>query len=280
MMLACLSSCESDVPIPPLPEAKTKLVLFSLITPEMQGIQVSVTKTIPIQVGGNPTLSNVIPNATVLFSDLQDATLIPFDPVLQVYALPNYTVQPGKMYFLFVTTPAGLSAKAQCYVPDKLNQSLAITIDSASASPGATSKSYVVQLDWQDMPGSGDYYKTDAIFTTKSTQFPSSSSVHAINMLDVPLARDYLADGRKWQRRSEILPTEDLANYGDKPDSVYAYLLTTDQPYYEFHNSLYKYRNSATGLSNFTDPVSVYTNVEGGFGVFAAYRSYKAGVKF
>lgn len=275
-----LSGCESEVPIPPLPETKSKLVLFSLISPEVEGVQVSVTKTMPVQTNTDANLPNVVTDATVLFSDLQDTIIIPFDPVLQVYSLPGYTVQPGKMYSLTVTSPGGFSAKAQCYVTDKINQSLAITIDSASASPGTTGKSYVVQLDWQDMTGSGDYYKTDAIFTAQNTQFPSSPAIYSVNMLDVPLARDYMADGRKWQRRSEILPTENLANYGEKPDSVYVYLLTTDQPYYDFHNSLYKYRNSNTGLSSFSDPVSIYTNVEGGFGLFAAYRSYKVGVKF
>jgi hypothetical protein len=274
-----LSGCENEVPIPPLPETKPKLVLYALISPETDGLQLSVTRTIPLKTTGNPIQPDVVTDATVLFSDSRDTIRIPFNPVLQLYVVPHYAVQPGTTYQLSVTAPGGFSAKAQCTVPAKINRSLTAAIDSGITVAGTSGKIYALELNWDDLAGSGDFYKTDAKLVTRNSNGAADPKFE-ISMVGTPLARDYLADGRHWQRRSEFLPTEDLALTGDKPDSVYAYLLTTDQPYYDFHNSLYKFRNTTIGVGKISDPVSIYTNVKGGFGIFAAYRTYVVSLKF
>lgn len=52
--------------------------------------------------------------------------------------------------------------------------------------------------------------------------------------------------------------------------TLHAYLLHTDEHYFLYHRSV---RNASYSQDNpFAEPVLVYTNVEGGLGVFAAYN--------
>ncbi|MBD0254725.1 MAG: DUF4249 family protein, partial [Cytophagales bacterium] len=63
----------------------------------------------------------------------------------------------------------------------------------------------------------------------------------------------------------------------DYHDSVtlYAYLLHTDRAYFEYHRTL-----RANADSNpFAEPVLLYSNVEGGLGVFAAFNRTTLEVK-
>jgi hypothetical protein len=46
------------------------------------------------------------------------------------------------------------------------------------------------------------------------------------------------------------------------------YLLNTCKPYYQYHKSLENYND---GENPFAEPTPIYSNIEGGLGVFAAY---------
>ena len=90
---------------------------------------------------------------------------------------------------------------------------------------------------------------------------------------------DMNLDGTTFSSPQGRKPLENLDSYNQNTNSVkpsskavsrgiYLQLLNTDISYYEFHRSLRQQR----GDTPFTEPSLVYTNVEGGLGVFAGYN--------
>jgi hypothetical protein len=61
-----------------------------------------------------------------------------------------------------------------------------------------------------------------------------------------------------------------VVGVNQKADSAFlkVYLLNTDKSYYDYHRSLGNYDS---GDDPFTEPSPVFSNVNGGLGIFAAY---------
>ena len=266
--LFALQACFTDVEIP-LPDVPPKLVISSFISPEAEGVLVSVSKTIPLLTAGSGSPYTPVPDATVWLSDGTDSVQLVFDPN-GVYVTTDLPILPGQKYTLRVTAPGGFAARASCTVPTKLNQSLTVRIDSSGAG-SATERLYSAQFSWQDLPGEGDFYKADGGLVLEEPDFPGFPFEQPLDMYEAPYVRDYQADGRNWATVSGTIVNYRQDQQEGRLKALNGYLFTTDRAYYEYHNSLKRFQTT----DNFLDPVKIYSNVEGGLGIFAAYRSYK-----
>jgi hypothetical protein len=67
-----------------------------------------------------------------------------------------------------------------------------------------------------------------------------------------------------------FLKTIELSTSYESADSAFLkiYLFNTDKAYFDFHNSFLNYSG---GRDPFTENSPVFSNIEGGLGVFAAY---------
>jgi hypothetical protein len=265
------ASCESVVEIPPLPELPPKLVVVSFISPEAEEVQVSVTRTVPLLNADNNGKPVYVTNAQVTFSDGTDTALLAYDVQKQLYTSKSLPIQPGKTYWLHVQHPDGLKAEARCTVPQKINTSLMARLDSSEKNLEQGGKNYKLEMRWQDLPGEGDNYKIAGnLFSLANPGF-TDTTFRRLEFESEPLFDDVGQDGRLWVERS--LPISDFQQLQQNklPQQINAFVLTTEAAYLKYHRSLLQYQLN----NSFTNPGKLYSNVQDGFGVFAAYRLYK-----
>ncbi|MFC5270878.1 DUF4249 domain-containing protein [Adhaeribacter terreus] len=270
------SACESVVDIPPLPELPPKLVVVSFISPEAEEVQVSVSRTVPLLSAENNGQPVYVPDAQVTFSDGIDTVLLAYDAAKQLYTTKSLPVQPGKTYWLHVQNSDGLQAEASCTVPQKINTTLTARLDSSERNLEEGGRNYKLEMRWQDLPGLGDNYKIDGNLFFLANPGSSDTTFRSLEFESEPLFEDTDEDGRLWAERS--LTITDFAQLKNTNAllRINAFLLTTDAAYLKYHRSLRQYQLN----NSFTSPGKLYTNVQGGFGVFAAYRLYEVKILF
>lgn len=268
LWLAGLNACTTDLEVV-VPAAPPKLVVSGFISPESPVTEISVTKSASLLNNQENDRVNLIADAEVWLSNGQDSVQLPFNGV-DLYTDRSFKIVPGQTYTLRAYAPGGFAVKATCTVPVKRNTTLLTRIDSSEVGPQNEDGYYRVEARWEDLPGEGDYYRTHAVEATGPAGSSTVTSRQTINFLDEPQVRDLGHDGRSWLLESDAL--FDFAEMRTRGTLKFydVYLFTTDRAYYEYHNSLYHYRMS----NSFTDPMKLYSNVQGGLGIFAAYRLY------
>src|SRR5687768_4873447 len=233
LLTLALNSCITETEIV-MPEAPSKLVISSFISPEVPLTEVSVTKSASLVSPENDTIINVVPDAEVWLSDGTDSVQLTFG-TNNLYWTNSFPIQPGKTYSLRATAPGGFAAKATCTVPTKLNQSLTARIDSSEVDPDNPDGYYRLEARWQDLPGEGDYYRVHAVEASGEPGSPLITSRETIFFIDEPQVKDLAADSRTWQMSTDAI-FDFKKNRNDGVLKFYdVYLFTTDRAYYEFH---------------------------------------------
>jgi hypothetical protein len=288
-----LAGCELTADNVKVPESKPKLVVTSFISPQDTLLKVVVTKSVPIY-GQSTTLTGTpypggIPNvhdATVVLSDGTTSVNLTTDGLGGLYVVQSdkLPILPGQTYYLTVSTPDGLQVKASCTVPTKANDAItSIRIDSTTTEsvPGYSYKEYSVSVEWQDMPGEGDYYR---LFAERPYMYGTGYDPANPNKVDTlysqiffgqgeEYTKDAGQDGRKFIVRDGNFQanTDNTSENFKVKREINILLLTTDKNYYQYHRGIANY----TYDNPFAEPTLLYSNVEGGLGVFAAYQQVK-----
>jgi Domain of unknown function (DUF4249) len=259
--------CERDANID-LPETAPKLVMVSFITPQDSFITVSITRSKPIFQSYNVNTSDAVTDATVMLYGNNTSIQIPFDQVRQLYRLSTtqFQVLGGNEYKLTATTPQGETVTATTTVP-----------------ASAVDNSYSV--NWSDsvISAGPNYIYIEGHFTYSFTD--NASETNKYRFYVATLLRDSLTGDTSASKMTASLLTDNNANgqvlsrtvegYWSAydlsfTDTVYGYdcwMFTVNDDYYNYHQSLYNYNG---GGDPFAEPTIIYTNVEGGLGVFAA----------
>ncbi len=268
--LLALPGCitESEIVLPAVPP---KLVISSFISPEAPRVEVLVNKSAALLSPENTLTVNKVLDATVWLSDGTDSVQLGLAPD-SIYVTTGLSIVPGRTYWLRATAPGGFAVSASCTVPVKVNQSLTATIDSVTIGPGFPEGNYSVKLRWQDLPGQGDFYRGDAVMQIGDPG-PAGNlgSRETPYFLDETNVRDFGADGRTWQIQSDNLFRYRELQRNGSLKYLDAYLYTVDRPYFEYHKTLNQYLQN---IDRYNNPMKVYSNVKGGFGIFGAYRAY------
>ena len=278
----CLAACEfeQDADINP-PIVAPKLVVVAFISPQSDTLAVSVTLSQPVfstyQSPNNP--NGYVPpvsDATVRLSDGNREVTLPYQADAQQYeieasALP---ILPGKTYTLWVSTPDGKSVRANCTVPAKTNTTIDFQLryEVDPTGLGTQERTYKIDLNWQDLPGTGDFYQVGANTRVESTyEGTADSEVFFVGLIfsSSTVFSDEGQDGGKF-----TLTNGDIGRVSTRREKkivteVQCVLRTVDEPYYRYYQYLDKIGNEL-----FSEPIAPYTNIEGGLGVFAAYNQY------
>lgn len=259
-LLSCsFIACEKAADIP-LPEAKSKLVIMSFLSPEEEFITVSVTVSKPLY---NQPKSNefpVVPNAFITIIDnLGDSAIIPYDPTRLEYRLEQsiYPLAPGKTYTIKAKLD-NFSVSGSTTIPLSMVPIKEAKGEMQGSDPYGNLK-FAFSTKWDDVVGEKNYYRIaidekygyspwDTTYSLMSDQFQS----------------DEYNDGKEMFNRGEIY------NYGGMQKEFYfdIYLLTTDYNYYEFN----KRRINYFGDDPFSEPLPMYSNIAGGLGVVGSFR--------
>lgn len=256
-------ACEKIVTNVDLPDYEAKLVVQCFLSPENENIEVFVSESVPIFSTTQPGSTNSIINATVRLEGPGQNMILPFSEVKQRYILPasSFSVVGGETYRLYVSVPDGRQVKGSTTVPLALSQNLEIT--ELEELPGGYGE-YKLAMRMQDMPGEGNFYRVTAYQVFEDAFIGGSTYTWELYFdKGETLVSDQGRDSYTFTYRSTF--------YCPDCKELQALLLTTDEAYYRYHKSVYGFN----GDDPFSEPVIVYSNIEGGLGVFSSYRQFK-----
>jgi hypothetical protein len=258
-MLTMLMACNniSNVEDVDVPHQEQKLVVQSFISPQDTLIKVSVTLSQPIFNNPHSNDFPIVENAVVKISDgIITKTLTFFNDIYTSYYSINTSEFPivvGKTYYLTVTTPDGKSVKATTTIPSS-NKTLTCSLVQ-------TSDEYtnILIAQWNDPAGTEDYYQ---VWYANPTYYDST-------IYDYPrITVDYTdknSDGMLLTKRIEI---EEYSVSGGKVSLIHA-----SKEYYLYHSKVKASLNSEG--NPFSENIQVYSNIDGGYGIFAGFNIHE-----
>ncbi|PKP53529.1 MAG: hypothetical protein CVT92_03575 [Bacteroidetes bacterium HGW-Bacteroidetes-1] len=262
LMTIILASCDSMISDVDAPTTSPKLVVNSYISPDDDTIRVRVQYSRPLYSITSYYNSYEYPpvtDAQVSITDGNSTINLIYNAFELMYITTDLTIEPGKTYSLVVSTPRNENVTASCTVPALEPPSIEITnIESTPSSYGYKN----ISFRFQDFPGQGNYYRVMVGISYQTGPNPS----------DVYFTPMYLVNGEEFV--SDI--NKDGEFFVFKTDNIYDgnlinlvfFISITDENYFSFHKSV----NSFQDDNPFSEPTPVYTNIEGGVGVFAAFK--------
>jgi len=275
---ACESFWEPRSVVTNLPGHEPVLVINSFISPDSV-FEVSVTKSRPfLAAPESPFVTDA--TVTILESGVPVAHLGHIEDGL--YRDLEHRPAIGASYELRVSAPGFESVQASATVP------VPIPLDSVVVSPDTGDlRTTNLTIYFQDPPGEDNYYQlvllapeliidtgaetADSLLVTMS--FVSSDAVlHEPDDFEEEsyfwndaFFDDALFDGKLYDLDVRFFKFYDVSE-------VFVVLLSTSASYYNFRKSVEQ--QGATEDNPFAEPVPIFTNIEGGLGVFAAYSSF------
>lgn len=272
------------------------------------GVHYSNGKSFHFVDGDTVFTGQPLTTAQVSISDGEATARLRYQAPSQVFELSvkEFPIRAGRTYTLTVTDGAK-SARATCTVPARSVPVKGYTLDSIETNRfGNDSKVLEVDFTWDDPAGEVNFYRVDAyeVIDAPLLNFnPADSSVTETRRTFTNFFRidrnnfrsvyqsDKNIDGTTFSSPVFQNNSLGLANYstlitingrailpkrGPERVGVFLKLFNTDQPYFDFHRSLEAYQND----NPFTEPSLLYTNVQGGLGVFASYNQSVRVIKF
>ncbi len=274
IMFIGIVSCIDDVDNFNLPSIEPKLVVQSFITPN-ESIKVMVWQSTPINYN-LPITGNYydnkpveVKNAMVVLKNSENTQTveIPFIEELGMYVIPPtaYDVVMGKTYHLSVSAPGFNEVKASTTVPDYAPILTEVKLDTLGLTQWGEiriilSGKIVDEANWPN------FY---ALFQYNFDQyFNGVDTVSYVHFSTRELYSDLGYDGESIPFKIDYSVWGE-SHYNNFKISLYA--LSVDKHYYRFHKSL---DNAEDFEDNpFAESSHLYSNIEGGLGVFASYLS-------
>jgi len=274
--------CEQDVHNLDDFKAASKLVVVSYISPQDDTLRVHLQKTQPA-IGRQLAEGELrIVNATVTLSDGTTTVPLLYNAGKDSYevAAHRLPVLANKTYLLHVSTPEGFTAEAACTVPSTAGitiTDISYTQESSEATYySGYNTHYTASFKWQDAPGISNYYRT-LISGRVKVAHPDSVATLTLYFNDWNWQETLVKDSKQ---EGGILSSQDLHDYvyhgkteKTKLAQLQALLVVADRHYYEYHRSI---DGQEDADNPFAEPALIYTNIQGGLGVFAAYNQVEA----
>jgi len=258
-LFSCNSFFESDVDIP---AEKPKLVVYGYLTAEDDTIKLSVQYSKPIYTVTNYYTYPPVTDATVKISDGSTTINLVYDAYQRKYVSAEMKVMAGKTYSLEVTTPRSERVTASCTVP--ASEVPVIEITSVENDP-TYNFNKIINFRLRDIPGKGHFYRVLIAQIFSYPEFPEFPEY----IYHVPLetGEEYFSDANK---DGEYFIFKAVVQDLGEDDYLTFYTSITDENYFNFHKSVMGFQ----GDNPFSEPTPVYSNIEGGLGVFAASKAH------
>jgi hypothetical protein len=256
-----LSACEKDADVK-LPKVESKLVVSSFISPMDTIIKVNVTLSQPLYNNSNSNDYSAISNAAVQINDGTNFQTLAYNDTGNYYFVSTtlFPLSVGTTYYLTVSTPDGKNVNASTSIPSS-NQSL--TYSAEPIVDPNNSNRFFFSTEWNDPSGAENYYRIvyyDKYYYDGSTD-TSYYSAHSNDISD----KD--KDGSTIAESFEIYASiNSTMNASGELQLIHA-----SKEYYLYHSKLF---DAAYSSGPFSEPVQMYTNINGGYGVFAGYNPY------
>ncbi len=272
----CNTSCVELVTDVDFPDQEPKIVVHSFISPADTVIMVMLTWSTPVTQSHNQSNLKFIDNAKVVISDGQQpkATLT-YNADRKLYAAPSnmFQIESGKEYHLSVDVPGEPLISASCYIPLPNNSLEFFNIDTIRQNE---SRRFVVEYGFKDdEQKQPNYYAPSAYREVLVHDWQNDIYMHHKAPF-VPANHDNYFSNTNREGQDFLLRAESwyydyadgLNSEPDQPRMVTLLLLVTDEHYFRYHRALENYYPD----DFFSEASHVYSNIEGGLGVFAGYN--------
>lgn len=278
-----ISSCTKVVDIDLLPHEE-KIVVNSLFT-DGSRIRVHLAKTTSILDDSDPLISN----ATIKL--LQDGEYSDTFYFTDGYYYSHIIPARGNKYALEVTVPGMDNVYCEDSIPERTIIESYSHLDSIMMD---SNKFPVMQLGltFTDAPG-GNYYELSVIADYMSAGFqrkepvwfaattdPVLNSTGLLDYLPQTLVfTDELFDGKQITLKVNYsIQTGEISFIGGGPAygyKLYVSLRSVSKSYYQYRRKqiIYRFLQETDIFTGMSDPVTLYTNINGGLGIFAGYSS-------
>ena len=256
------SGCEKYISYVNSPEFEQKLVVTSFISPSDTVSRIFVSSNQPLY-----SYSEKLEEPGDLFGTISDGTTeIELDTTSFGLSFNHdkMAVISGKTYTLKISSTKGLYAEAKATVPQK--REILIKVDTISQDvyeymPGVE---MVVNIELTDYPGEKNYYNVIGKFSGYEPEDDSGGNYYYPRYWFEYI--DDIKAGGDSRIRLDTWITPSMNNY----DSAFitVYLMNTERSYYLYHTTL---RDFDYGDNPFSEARPVYSNIEGGLGIFTSY---------
>ena len=257
------------------PDQEPKVVVHSFISPADTATMVLLTWSKPISKPGTAGIQ-FIEDASVQINDRNgNMAQLLYDPERKLYSVSanEFQTLADQEYHLRVDVPGHPLIRASAYVPIA-NQSL--TFHRLDTLPSAGLERVVVEYSFTDKPGERENfyapkaYRQVAVYDWEN----DTTKLHQI-MMFTTYGDNYISNNGKEGDTFQLRAETYIYNDPFGPDSdqdvqnpITILLLTTDAHYYKYHRGLENYYPD----DFFSEPVHIYSNIDGGLGVFAGYN--------
>lgn len=253
-----ITACQSEISVIDI-ENENKLVVQSFISPQDTILSVRVSGTNAV-IGQVSKEFKTISNASVSIGNEVKNVFLPYDKEGFYRILSRQMeIKAGQTYFLKVNTSDGRTVSATCTIPLNTVEAKMVTVDIKSVS--ADTKN--VTLKWDDISKEQNYYGISVSYETLKKGCNSDSPFYI---------RDKNKDGEQFSYSFNTNPICGLGN----PNFIIV-IANYDSNGYEYISTLQE-QNSVNGVP-FTEPVQIFTNIKGGYGVFSGYNQLRTVVK-
>ncbi|HTF80632.1 MAG TPA: DUF4249 domain-containing protein [Cytophagales bacterium] len=271
MVLLLLSSCIRDAKLK-VPSVK-KLVVYATVSPDDSITDVYVGHSKPVNRIFNAATSadTAYAHAIVTLSNGSKHVVLAFDQQRNTYSVArrDFPIEAGMSYHLEVTDPReGMKVKAHTTVPLSKPEGLDHKSDSISNVEQDLRKAYFIKMSWGDVGAERNYYAYDMV--------NSMGEYSILQRRSHILSDEKIKDGRIETEYQELsLQYHSLKSAVDRGYiNMYAYHI--DKNLYDY---LVYVGFEDEGISITQDPVTLFTNIEGGLGVFGSYRKTSEVIK-
>jgi len=263
-----MTGCKKEVTGVKLPQVNPELVVGCFFSPQDTILVLTLSRSNPVFGTDHNLLtlvnSLVIPDASVILSDGTNSATLTYNFSHYQYELKAslFPIMSGKTYYLNVSTPKGENVSASCTVP--LSNLSSFTVDFVDTA----SERKVINVKWNDIPSQTNYYRVFGQLVVQDGEEKDTSYNNMRSSVTNDAGRDGQEMSLEMQVRYDMTQTDNGVKYTDVLIGYDVYLLNIDAEYYNYQYSLDHY----SGDDPFAEPSPLYTNINGGLGVFGAYQ--------
>ncbi|MDR4988029.1 MAG: DUF4249 domain-containing protein [Bacteroidales bacterium] len=257
------------------PDQDPKLVVHSFISPADTAVMVLLSWSTPYSKPRSDGSIAFVPNAHVrLTAQSGQSTQLTFDPQRNLYRVSTheYPIVPETYYDLLAEVPGKATATARAYIPAANPTLRFIKTDTIQRDYYSR---IMVEYAFTDIPGTGEnFYAPSAYRDYYYIDWISDSILYSKYKMHTVYGEEYFSNLNKEGNDFIIKAEGDLHYYWDPDENdefeehIHLLLLVTDEHYFRYHRSLMHYDPD----NFFTESIHIYSNVEGGLGVFAGFN--------
>ncbi len=290
VVIIALASCQKNATGVKLPPAKIQLVVQSFISPQDSLIKVNVSESTPIfgQTQQNNLGSSTLLDAKVEITHNSVIYNLLYDAKELAYIIDSNHLKiiAGETYSIKVTRGSE-TVTANCTVPfavpfDLSLDKIELKAEIDPQSKDTLTKYYRLTTSFTDQPSPSDYYRLyinsnsttwEYLYNNQGGIIDSVLSSHPNFTSFEKEEQEYVTDvdqngQRIFQNSTIYLGTSSISNIVSS--EITLGIMHTDINYYKYHTSALAHLNNQG--NPFAEPSLVFTNIQGGLGIFAAYN--------